>query len=206
MHHKQSYTLTFIIILLFIFTYYINSINIVEDVKDVIRIQVFNGLSIIFALLVIYYSIHYGVTRGLFASFITWCVFVTATPIPEAALLISVPLKNVFNINLDITQWVASFFAMGSIIYSYLYYNSLLKKTEGGNFVSKVIDLRVYSIFITSIISSVCIAYLINEMVDFVIYQKELHPYYIKVYTAIGIISFIGYFISFYQTRVKKLY
>ena len=205
MLHKQNYTLTFIIILLFIFTYYINSINIVEDVKDIIRIQVFNGLSIIFALLVIYYSIHYGVTRGLFASFITWCVFVTATPIPEAALLISVPLKNVFNINLDITQWVASFFAMGSIVYSYLYYNSLLKKTEGGNFVSKVIDLRVYSIFITSIISSVCIAYLINEMVDFVIYQKELHPYYIKVYTAIGIISFIGYFISFYRTRVKKL-
>lgn len=59
-----------------------------------------------------YFSLLFGFKFGIFNSIIIWCLFVVATPIPEAGLLVSVPLKRILGINLDITQWFVSIVAL----------------------------------------------------------------------------------------------
>lgn len=185
-----------ILILLFVgFVYYINQINISNTIKDAIHINIFNGLSAMFILIFIYYYIFFGIKRGLFTTFIIWCLFVGATPLPEAGLLVSVPLKNLLNIDLDITQMVVSFIALGFIFYSYYNFREDLSTTKSGRFLLRIIDFGSFSIFVTSIIASVSMAYLLNELIDHMIYKKEINTNKNKMYVVFFMVPFIMYFV-----------
>lgn len=187
--------LILIILSIIILSYYVNEYNIVEDIKDEIRIKIYNGLTIIFILLLVYYSLFYNFTQGLYSTFITWCMLIVSTPIPEAGLLISIPLKNLFNINLDITQWVVSFVSLLIIYFLYYNYNYTLKQSKAGMYALKIINLNMYPIFIYSILSSVSISYLINEFLDFYVYKSKIEN--IEIYGFISILSIILYIIQF---------
>jgi hypothetical protein len=195
----MNYLFTIIIIILLAFVYYINEINISETLKDTININLFNGLSILFILIFVYYYIFFGLKRGLFTTFIIWCLFVTATPIPEAGLLVSIPLKNLLKIDLDITQWIVSFIALSFIFYSYYNFRISLSETKSGRFLLKIIDFGSFSIFITSIIASVSLSYLINEIIDSIIYDKKINVKENIIYLVFFIVPFIMYFISLRQ-------
>lgn len=193
----MNYLFTIIIIILLSFVYYINNINKNDTIKDTININIFNGLSLLFILIFVYYYIFFGLKRGLFTTFIIWCLFVAATPIPEAGLLVSIPLKNLLKINLDVTQWIVSFIALCFIFYSYYNFRISLSETKSGRFLLKIIDFGSFSIFVTSIIASVSLSYLINEMIDNIIYKKEININ--MLYVLFFIVSFIMYFISLRQ-------
>jgi hypothetical protein len=195
----MNYLFTIIIIILLAFVYYINEINISETLKDTININLFNGISLLFILIFVYYYIFFGLKRGLFTTFIIWCLFVTATPIPEAGLLVSIPLKNLLKIDLDITQWIVSFIALTFIFYSYYNFRISLSETKSGRFLLKIIDFGSFSIFITSIIASVSLSYLINEIIDSIIYKKEINLKDNIIYLVFFIVPFIMYFISLRQ-------
>lgn len=186
------------------FIYYINDINISNTIKDTIRIHIFNGLSFLFILIFIYYYIFFGLKRGLFTTFIIWCLFVAATPIPEAGLLVSVPLKNLLKIDLDITQMIVSFIALSFIFYSYYNFRQALTTTKSGRFLLKIIDFGSFSIFVTSIIASVSMAYLLNEMIDNIIYKKEWNTNENMIYLVFFIVPLIIYFISLRQLTYKN--
>lgn len=195
----MDYGIIIILLIAVIFIYCINKLNIVESAKDTINLNIFNGLSLLFILMFIYYSITLDVKTGLFSSFIVWCLFVVATPIPNATLLVSIPLKNLFKIELDKTQWIVSFVSLSFIFYSYYNFKPLLKHTHGGRLLLNIIDSRSYSIFATSIIGSVSMAYLLNEMIDYVIYKKVADSSKNILYSAVFIISFIMYFVALYR-------
>lgn len=189
-----------ILILLFIgFVYYINEINVANTIKDTININIFNGLSALFILIFIYYYVFFGLKRGLFTTFIIWCLFVGATPLPEAGLLVSVPLKNLLNIDLDITQMVVSFVALGFIFYSYYNFREALTTTKSGRFLLQIIDFGSFSIFVTSIFASVSMAYLLNELIDHMIYKKEINTNKNRMYVVFFMVPFIMYFVVLRQ-------
>lgn len=193
----MNFTITIIVLLLFI--YYINEINIRETLKDRINLNIFNGLSLLFVLLFTYYYIFFGLKKGLFTTFIIWCLFVIATPIPEAGLLVSVPLKNLLKIDLDKTQFVVSFIALGFIFYSYYYFRKYLSESKGGKFLLKIIDFGSFGIFITSIIASVSLSYLINEVIDSVLFEKEIKNTTNMIVFMLFLVPFILYFILLKQ-------
>lgn len=196
-----------ILILLFVgFVYYINQINVSNTIKDAIHINIFNGLSALFILIFIYYYIFFGIKRGLFTTFIIWCLFVGATPLPEAGLLVSVPLKNLLNIDLDITQMVVSFIALGFIFYSYYNFREDLSTTKSGRFLLRIIDFGSFSIFVTSIIASVSMAYLLNELIDHMIYKKEINTNKNKMYVVFFMVPFIMYFVVLRRLTYKFQY
>jgi hypothetical protein len=195
--------ITFFILLIFIFIFYINKINIVESVRDQIYLYVFNGLSVLFILIFLYYSVLFGLKRGLFSTFIIWCLFVAATPIPEAGLLVSVPLKNILKINLDTTQWVVSFIALAFLFYAYYNFRSRLAVTTHGQFLLRIINFGSFSIFVSSIISSVAMSYMINDWMDYIIDKKELNYPKNIVYFIFFIVPFIFYF--YVLNRLPKL-
>jgi len=195
----MNYLFTIIIIILLLFVYYINNINISQTIKDKININIFNGLSLLFILIFIYYYLFFGLKRGLFTTFIIWCLFVTATPIPEAGLLVSVPLKNLLKIDLDITQWIVSIIALSFIFYSYYHFRTYLSESKGGRFLLRIIDFGSFSIFITAIIASVSLAYLINELMDSILLKKEINKKENIFYLFMFIVPFIIYFIVLKQ-------
>lgn len=195
---------TIIIILVLAFIYYINSINISNTIKDTIHINIFNGLSFLFILIFIYYYIFFGLKRGLFTTFIIWCLFVAATPIPEAGLLVSVPLKNLLQIDLDITQMFVSFIALSFIFYSYYNFRQALTKTESGRFLLNIINFGSFTIFVTSILASVSMSYLLNELIDNIVYKKEWNTTKNSIYLVFFIVPFIIYFIALRQLTYKK--
>ena len=195
----MNYGFTLIIILILAFVYYINKINIRESLKDEINLNIFNGLSLLFILLFTYYYIFYGLKKGMFATFIIWCLFVIATPIPEAGLLVSVPLKNLLKIDLEKTQVVVSLIALGFIFYSYYHFRSYLSKSQGGRFLLKIIDFGSFGIFITSIIASISLSYLINEIIDSILFEKELRNKENLFAFILFLVPFILYFILLKQ-------
>ena len=192
----MNYLFIIIIIILFVFIYYVNLLNISETIKDTININIFNGVSILFISIFLYYYIFFGLKRGVFTTFIIWCLFVIATPIPEAGLLVSIPLKNLLKIDLDITQWIISFIALSFIFYSYYNFRNLLKDTKSGQFLLRIIDFGSFSIFITSIIASISLSYLINEMIDNIVYKKEMDKQKNIFYVGMFIVPFIIYIMS----------
>jgi hypothetical protein len=189
-----------IILLAFLIIYYVNKLNIVNSVKDKINIFIFDILSIIFMGFFIYYSINSNLNNGLFTTFIIWCLFVIATPIPEACLIILVPAKNFLNIDLDITQIFVSFFVLLFVFYSYYNYNVMMKTSSAGRFLIKIIDSKFYSIFITCIISSIVLAYLLNKLIDYIVFKKKINTKLNIVYFIFLIIPFTIYFI-----KIKEL-
>jgi hypothetical protein len=200
-HHYMTYIITIILLVVVFFIYFINKLNIVKSVKDTINIRIFNGLSLLFIAIFIYYSITLDLKNGMFTTFIIWCLFVIATPIADAALLVSVPAKNLFNINLDITQWISSFIALVFVFYSYYNYKPFLKSSTGGRFLIKVIDTKLFIIFATCIIASISMAYLLNEMIDYVIYKKVINTAMNTFYAVMFVLAFSMYFVA-----INRLY
>jgi hypothetical protein len=187
--------ITIILLVALFFIYYINKLNILNSAKDTINIHIFNGISILFILIFIYYSITIDLKNGLFTTIIIWCFFVIATPITDAALLVSVPLKNIFNIDLYITQWISSFFALVFVFYSYYNFKSFLKSSASGRFLIKVIDTKSFSIFATCIIASISMSYLLNELIDYIIYKKVMNTAKNTFYALMFVIPFTMYFV-----------
>lgn len=191
----MNYSWTFIVIILLYLVYYINKINITESIKDTINLYIFNSVSILFILIGIYYCIFFGLKRGLFTTIIIWCLFVVATPIPEVGLLVSIPLKNLLKIDLDISQFFVFLFALSFIFYSYYFFRQSLKQSKSGQFLLKIIDFGSFQIFITSIVASISMSYLINEVIDNILHNKSIYNIKNLIFFAIFILLFIIYFI-----------
>lgn len=193
----MNYSLTIVIIALLVFIYYINKTSIVDSVKDTLNINIFNGISIIFILIFIYYCLFFGLKSGLFSTIIIWCLFVVATPIPEVGLLVSIPLKNLLSIDLDTTQLVVSFLALCFIFYAYYNFRNMMKETKSGKILLKIIDFGSFNIFVASIVASVSLSYLINELIDNIFFEKDIMNITNLFYLITFIIPFVMYFYVF---------
>jgi hypothetical protein len=187
----MNFSLTFIILFLLFFIYYINESNMIESVKHQIRLYIFNALSILFVLIFVYYSLVFGIKQGIFRTLIIWCMFVVATPIPEAGLLVSIPLKNIMNID--------SFLALSIILYSYLYLRKEMTKNDSGKFLLKIIDLGSFSIFVICIVASIALSHLFDEMIDSIFINKKINTPQNMIVFILFLIPFLFYFYKLRQ-------
>tara|TARA_A100001015_G_C14965707_1_gene702849 strand:+ start:14 stop:607 length:594 start_codon:yes stop_codon:yes gene_type:complete len=182
------------------YIYYVNNSHLTR--KDIIFTNIFNGVSLFFVGLMIYFVVMYGFNKGLYHTLLSWCIFVVATPIPEAGLIISVPLKNLLNIQLDYTQLFVSLFALIYIVYSYIYLKKYMKESKEGRFIAKILELFEIKIFILSIFASISISYLINHLIDYVLYDNK---YIFKRHNLMIFILSIAMIMYYFHVLIKIL-
>jgi uncharacterized membrane protein len=126
-------------------------------------------------------------------------MFVVATPIPEAGLLVSIPLKNIMNIDLNITQFFVSLFALGFILYGYLNLRKEMTKNDSGKFLLRIIDLGSFSIFVSCIVASIALSHLFDEMIDSIFTNKKINTPQNMVIFILFLIPFLFYFYKLRQ-------
>lgn len=163
--------LSIVIFCIGLYIYYINKEEI--NTKELVITNLFNGVSLFFIALFIYFTLMYGYKKGFYHTILTWCILVIATPIPEAGLIVSVPLKHILNINLDYTQMMVSVLSLIYIIYSYIYLKKYMNETKDGRFIVTLLELFEIKIFIISIFTSISISYLINNIIDYILFDHK---------------------------------
>ena len=196
-----SYVLTIIIFILIV--YFINVYKDEIEKKMEIKLYIFDVISIVFILLFVYYGYKRGTKYGFLLSAFIWAFFVCTTPIPEAGLLLSFPLKHFFDVPMDISQIFISIFAL---VLLYLFYNNsftLLKSITIGRIFNKIIHFNLYSVFAACIIASIAGAFLIDQGIDkFFLIKDNLDINKIIISTLVMIILNIYYFYILHKKNI----
>jgi branched-subunit amino acid transport protein len=104
----------------------------------------------------ILYFIYHWSQNPLTKSMLMWSSLVIATPIPNASILLSFPAKIFFGIPLYVSQIITSILSILFIAF--------LSSLSQPTFLQEVIKHQTYSIFVISILSSILIANIIDEL------------------------------------------
>lgn len=123
---------------------------------------------IIFIFFIIYYVSKFGFKKGLWHLFLTWIFFTIATPTPQSGLMISIPLKVLYDISMDKSQLIISIFSLSVILILYNKYSNLLDIGIFGKVINKIIKNNAYLVIFTSIIGSTTISGLFDNVIDFI--------------------------------------
>lgn len=133
-----------------------------------IKSNLFNIVSIIFLIIFIFYTYKRGSLYGGYITIVIWAFFVTLTPIPEAGLLLTFPIKHFFGINMYISQIVISLLAIAILIYVYYVKPNIIKNSPIGKIFMYIVKNKLYSILFISIISSIIGSYLLDELLKYI--------------------------------------
>lgn len=112
----------------------------------------FKILSIILFIYFFYHWSHNPVKKSL----LMWSTLVVATPIPNASILLSFPLKVFYDIPFYVSQIVASILSIGFILF--------LPSLSQPTFLKNILRQEKYWIFPLSILSSILIANIIDDL------------------------------------------
>lgn len=161
-----------------------NNKNIIEEENKIQKhktyLYIYDSIIIIFLFLIVFYVSYNGYVKGCIKSLFIWAFFVVCTPIPEAGLLFSLPLKRYFNIPMHICQILASILALGMLYYFFIKEKKTINSYLIGKLFLELIAYKYFSIIIISIISSIITSELINNLIDHYIMEKNLNYIYLK--------------------------
>ncbi len=135
---------------------------------DKIKSYLFNIVSIIFIIIFIFYTYKKGSLYGGYITVVIWAFFVTLTPVPEAGLLLTFPIKHFFGINMYISQIIISLLAILILIYTYYVKPIIIKSSPIGKIFMYIVKNKLYSILFISIISSIIGSYLLDELLKYI--------------------------------------
>ena len=107
-------------------------------------------------------------------------IFGIMTPIPEAGLLICLPLKRYFGLKMDISQIAVSLLACIIIFYFFCIEKKVIKNNLLGNLFIGLINYKYYSIILLSIVSSVLTSNLLDNIINHFINKDEIKYLYLK--------------------------
>lgn len=158
----------------------INLVKKEDEDKKKTYLYIYDSIVFIFLVMLIFYIFYNGYLKGCIKSLFLWAFFVICTPIPEAGLLFSLPLKRYFNIPMHICQAFVSVLALGMLFYFYSYEKKTIKTYLIGKLFLELINLKYFSIIIISIISSVFTSEIINNIIDYYIDKKKINYIYLK--------------------------
>ena len=105
---------------------------------------IFKCASLASILVMAYTIIYKGLRTGLLLFLFSWCFFVVLTPIPEAAILLTVPLKYLTKIPLERAQVLVSAFATVIMFFFYTKGSDIVKKTSVSGLFSYIMDNHLY--------------------------------------------------------------
>ena len=127
-----------------------------------------------------------GFKNGLLLFLFSWSFFVVVTPIPEAAILLTVPIKYITKLPLDEAQLYVSIFASTIIYLFHTLGSHIVKNTVVNGLFNYIMDNKLYHMILLSVASSIIISKFINDTIDVYTHRdkifllndtnKNLHP------------------------------
>ena len=174
----------------------ISDINIYK--KNKLYFYLYDAIMIIFILLILSSIYNNGYNKGIIESLFIWGFFVVATPIPEAGLIVSLPLKRFFNFSMPIVQILTSVIALLICI---LYYKQVKNLNYIGQMFNLIIQQKYYLIFLISMFSSVVTTIVIENIIDRYFFNKNIY----NLATKLSIISMLMVTYIYLFIRLNKL-
>ena len=126
----------------------------------------FKCASVASVMIMAYTTIYKGLKTGLLIFLFSWCYFVVLTPIPEAAIILTVPIKYVTKIPLERAHVLVSAFATAIMFFFYTKGADIVKKTSVSGLFSYIMENRLYHMILLSIASSIMISKFVNDAID----------------------------------------
>jgi len=143
-----------------------------EKTKNMVEEHYFNIISMIFLLVFIFYGMKNGIERGFKLTIFIWSLTVCTTPISTASVLLSFPIKIFTNVPMFITKLISSILSLNILAYFYVYHFDLIYKIPLGKAFIKIIETRLYALFLVAIIASVISSYMLDSFVDYFILSE----------------------------------
>lgn len=162
-----------------------NTINGTKKINKLNKtyLYIYDAVVIMFILLMVFFIFCNGFYKGCIKSLFVWSFFILCTPVPEAGLLISLPLKRYFGFKMELSQIVVSLFACMIIFYFYCIEQKIIKNNLIGNLFLGLINYKYYSIIFISFISSVLTSNLLDNIINHFINKDEINHLYLKMGT-----------------------
>lgn len=162
-------------------------------------IFLYDILATIFALILLFMVYYYGFSKGSLRTLFIWSFFLVATPIPESGLLVTLPFKRFFDMDMPLVQVILSALCM-------IFLLKLDKSSYNDYFLGKLLDKiltnKYYSIFVLSIISSIVGSELIENIIDNYVSGKTIQNSMLKKGSFMGLI--VVYFVLLWMLFSKK--
>jgi hypothetical protein len=162
---------------------------------------IFRCASISSVLIIIYTIIYKGLKTGLLLFLFTWCFFVVLTPIPEAAILLTVPIKYITKLPLEEAQIYVSIFATLIIYLFYTLGSHIVKNTVINGLFNYIMNNKLYHMILLSIASSIIISKFVNDTIDAYTHKDKIFLLN-DANKNLSVVAFISIFIYF-QTIYK---
>lgn len=177
--------------------------DIPKNQDDIIKKQklylfIYDLIVILFLFTFIFFVVYNGFLKGCIKTIFIWAFFVSCTPIPEAGLLVSLPLKKYLNISLHISQAIVSFIVLMILIYFYFYEKNTINSYLIGKLFLGLIKYKYFSIIIISIISSIFTSEFIDNLIDNYIDNEKINNTQFKLFL-------IACFVLFYSLILNSL-
>ena len=153
-------------------------------------IFLYDIVATIFALILLCMVYYYGFSDGSMRAIFVWAFLLVATPIPESGLLVTLPFKRFFDIEMPLVQVFLSILCM---MYMFCLNSNTYKDFFLGKLFEKIVTNKYYSIFLISIVSSVIGSELIENIIDNYISGKAIHNGMLKKGSFVGLI--VVYFV-----------
>lgn len=166
-----------------------------EDImfKEKIKLTMYNIVFCVFLITLMFYTFFYQIHTSLFVTFFTWIFCNIGTPIPETGLLVSLPIKYFFDIDLTMSQIIISIFSLCVAFYYYIEKKYILKTFSIGRIFNTIMDNKFYSIIITSILASIFFTGFTDIIIDF--YRNNMiDKQYFFLYLSLFLIHIVVYF------------
>ena len=148
-----------------------------------------------------YTIIYKGLKTGLLLFLFSWCYFVVLTPIPEAAIILTVPIKYMTKIPLERAHVLVSAVATAIMFFFYTKGADIVKKTSVSGLFSYIMENRLYHMILLSIASSIMISKFVNDAID-AHTQKDVIFLLNDTNKNLSILAFISIFI--YLQTIRK--
>ena len=144
--------------------------------------------------------IYKGLRTGLLLFLFSWCFTVVLTPIPESAILLTMPLKYLTKTPLEEGHIIVSAFATVIMYFFYTKGAHIVKKTSVNGLFTYIMNNRLYHMIILCIASSIMISKFINDAID-AHTQKDTIFLLNETNQNLAILSFICIIIYFQTIR-----
>jgi len=174
---KKFYTKTissFIVFLIILSFLILNITNNKTNDKNKQYLVIYDFVVVLFIILLVVLVSYNGYNKGLIESLFIWAFFIVATPIPEAGLLITLPLKRFFNLSMPIVQTITSIFALSICFFYYKYEKSIIILDRVGELFDKLYKSNSILIFVLSIASSIYATNLLENIIDNYVDDKKI--------------------------------
>jgi len=170
----------------------------------------FNVFSLAFLFIFLYYGIKNGIEYGSKITLFIWCLTVCTTPISSASVLLSFPIKIFTKIPMFVTKFVSSIISLGMLSYFYKYQFELINTIPLGRAFIKIIERKLYLLFLVSIAASIISSYILDNFVDYFvlphddIVEKDKLAQMILLFLVFVILNFI-YFNILIKNKIFQL-